>query len=767
LLKRLICFITVNILVIGLTACNNDKSKDTGSSGENIVNSEQVLKYVEEEIEEIPELIKPGSAQINSKNQLVIQNAEAEKPEFLMIGDNGKVQDTITCDFDGQSILFAMDPQDNFYIVSVQMTELGIEQNIYRLDPHGKLLETITSDSLSLNGSDSYKKTVTGIAVDAVGNIFLSRVSGSILMLDSSGKEQRTFGGDLYKGTAQTDRENNLIIYGLDTANYQYTLQKFNTATGKNIWSKTIDRKVNGGISFSGDMPKLRCDPQDGSIYLLSDSGIEKFDTKGNRMEKALAFKEHTILASGFIPTDMCVDSQKTFYMTAMPLGVGGIPLDNSSSGFELYKYSLREIKEEDRTPISLSVPSSSRLIDVAVSKFNKANPGYRITVQEAGTGKAGDEDYERYVNTLNTELMTGKGPDIISVAGLPYEKYISKNIFADLTQKMADDNEFQQECFHMNLLDAMKYDGKLYSMPICFSLNALFPNQKALSDRNISFDHTTWTWDDFQSIVDRISMDEADDVYIVPPNVSCIAALEVLLQGSYGRFVDIKGKKAFFDSEEFVKMLEMANKFGSETPEYENQDPLESLFEAAQRGTVIFCPQSISDFMMLSTMKVLYGSGLDIVNLPGSDAGKTGGSFSCGEIYSINSNSKNKEKAWEFIKILLSEEIQGMDELSGFSVSKTALKARADRNNTLLSSDGIWISVGVSGGEPVTPKALTGQEVARVEEYVENLSSYSHIDRKVMEIIQTETKGYFNGKKNAEETAKSIQNRVNIYLGE
>lgn len=40
-------------------------------------------------------------------------------------------------------------------------------------------------------------------------------------------------------------------------------------------------------------------------------------------------------------------------------------------------------------------------------------------------------------VTTLNTELMAGKGPDIIYFADLPYKKYIDKNMFVNLGELM------------------------------------------------------------------------------------------------------------------------------------------------------------------------------------------------------------------------------------------------------------------------------------------------------------------------------------------
>ena len=760
-MKKMVCFLISMVMVIGFAACNG-RNKDSANVDKGSSNA--VLKYMEEEIKPAKELKNPMAMQVNSQKQFVVYHGGTQKPEYLVLSADGKVQRKISCDFEGQGNLFALDSLDNLYIVCTLVNENGMEQCVYIVDPKGKQLDKINIGSLSANDPESYKKMVTGIAVDSKGNMILSRAYEQILMLSRDGKEQRTFGDAFYQSTSQKDSEDNLIIYGLDTASYQYTLQKYNSITGENLWSKTIDHKTRSGMTFSGDIPKMKCDRQDGSIYLLTDSGVTKFDSDGNSTGSILDFKEHTLLASGFTPTELCMDAQKSLYIMTTSVN-NGVPANEGNFDFSFYRYSLQEVKEDNKIQLTLSVPASSRLLEVAVSKFNKANPGYRIVLQEAGSGTNGITVDEKYVNTLNTELMSGKGPDIISVAGLPYEKYIAKNIFVELTQLMTNDSTFEGNRFYTNLFDAMKHNGKLYTMPVCYTLNAVFPNRKALSDKAIAFHPATWTWDDFQSIADQAS---AENVYMVPPNVSYMGMLEVLLKGSYGRFIDMQANKASFDSQEFVKVLELAKRFGSDASESEANDPIGALFESAQRSTVLFAFQSIPDFIMLSSMKVLYGSDLEIANLPGSSAMENGAVFSGREIFAINRNSKNQKMAWEFIKILLSDEIQSMDDLYGFPVNRTAFRTKADKNNTLLSSEGIMISVSAGGsGEPVTPKALSEQEVDKVNRYIESLTVNSHFDPKIQEMIQVEAEGYFTGNKSAEEAARAIQSKVNIYLGE
>lgn len=753
--RKILCLVMAVSLMFGMTACKKNKNEKDAQAGSFV--------YVEKELGQINDLGAPGSMVLNPQGQPVIQNTTAEKPEFLVMGSDGKPERKIGCDVEGIVSAFTVDSNGNLYIAAAMADdENKVKQYIHIADSDGNVKRSIEVDSISQQIKEDINKAITGIAVDNEGNIILSRSQDSILVIGNDGKGKGTLGEAIFRGTAQADAENNAILYGIRLSDYKNILQKFNPDTGKNLWTTTFEPRREEGLSMR-ETNVIRCDPNDGSIYLLTGDGIEKFEANGNHTGKLLDFKEHTVLASGLQPKDFCVDSEGNIWLLTMESRLSSIPGAQENPGYlpkySLYRYSLNQINDSDITPITLSVPSSSRLIEVAASKFNKDNPGYKISIKEAGVKKGKATYDEKYVNTLNTELMSGLGPDIISVAPLPYEKYISKNVLADLTGMMESDKQFRSEDYYGNIFDAMKTDGRLYAMPVCILINALLSNKKLIEDRGIIFDHATWTWDDFNEIANNASV--GSGVYTIPPNTGY-----VLLSGSYRRFIDMHRKTAEFDSGEFEKMLDMAKRLGMDGSSF-SSDGLDAMFDTAARGTVMFSPQVIDGFIAISTTKVLFGSDIAIHNMPGVDDEPRGGSFSPSEAFAINNNSRHREKAWEFVKILLSEEIQTMDEMKGFPVNKKALRIKADKNNELLTSKGISIVVSAGTGEPVTPEALTGQEISQLLEYVEGLETYCHMDNKVVEMIRNEAESFFAGKKTAAEAVKTIQNKVEIYLGE
>ncbi|NLO40555.1 MAG: extracellular solute-binding protein [Ruminiclostridium sp.] len=764
--KKVLCLIAAVLLVIGTAACKKNKEVDP---------SVPSMKYVEEEFGAVKDIIQPGSMQVNSQNQLVIQNipgsageevnsqelnTATEKHEFLVLGADGKLKNRIACELKGQVSTFTLDSQDNLYIVTGTPDESGINQQLHIADPNGIVKQTIELGVLSYTDQEDYKKTITGIAVDKEGNIYLSRMIDNVLMLDKEGKEKGTLGEAMYMGTVQTDADNNVLLYGSQISDYQNVLQKFNPTTSENLWTTPFEPRREEGV-YTGEISAIRCDSNDRSIYLLTGDGVEKFDTSGKHTGKALDFKEHTILASGLQARDFVIDSEKTIWLLASESQMNSMVAEDAAQGeaaeFSLYQYSLKQVSNTDTVPLTLSVPSSNRMIDVAVSSFNKENPGYRITVEQVGDTKRKGKYDEQYINTLGTELMSGLGPDILSVEGLPYEKYAEKGMLVDLSQMMEEDKTFKNNNYYTNLFDAMKQDGKLFVMPVNVSGIAMLSNKKLLSEKKVSFDPANWTWESFHTMTAHSS--DGSGVYIVPPDTA-----NIILMGAYQRFIDVKNKKASFDTGEFEKMLEMAKGFGMNT-EKMSSDGISSLIETAARGRVMFSPQVIGEFMMLSASKVALDGEFGVHNMP--DESQRGGSFKCNEVFAINGSTKYREQAWDFIKILLSDEIQSLDELKGFPVSKKALRDKADKNNKLLTTPGMGFSVSTGSVEPITPIALSEDEISQLLDYVDGLATCCHMDQKILGMIQTETGSYFSGEKSASDVAKTLQQKVSLYLGE
>ena len=85
-----------------------------------------------------------------------------------------------------------------------------------------------------------------------------------------------------------------------------------------------------------------------------------------------------------------------------------------------------------------------------------------RVNFEVGTSGGASAEDALR---TLNTELVAGKGPDVLILDGMPLQSFIDKGVLAELSQVISADGLIPQ------VVDPMRTDGKLYAVPTRFTV--------------------------------------------------------------------------------------------------------------------------------------------------------------------------------------------------------------------------------------------------------------------------------------------------------
>lgn len=153
--------------------------------------------------------------------------------------------------------------------------------------------------------------------------------------------------------------------------------------------------------------------------------------------------------------------------------------IENSSNPVTLTVYLTAHYANPDT-----HCPIYEKLLD-----YQKENPN--ITIQFVSPKEGDTAEREAEIHQLNTEILSGKGPDLFIMEGnrltnvnlFPdIEKSMMNGAFLDLTDVM-DSNEFTSENFYMPLLDAGKLKGKQYILPLCFSVPTLTSAESILKD--------------------------------------------------------------------------------------------------------------------------------------------------------------------------------------------------------------------------------------------------------------------------------------------
>ena len=176
----------------------------------------------------------------------------------------------------------------------------------------------------------------------------------------------------------------------------------------------------------------------------------------------------------------------------------------------------------------------------------------------------------------------------------------------------------------------------------------------------------------------------------------------------------------------------------------------------------------SFDDFQKITT---LYKGKESFVGWPGAQSSRC--HFGLGSRIAMCSASEHKEAVWEFMRLVLTEEIQLADENAQYSfntnkkVFDTMLDERCtpeyDSNGKEIPKSAVTI-----GGTRIEFYAMTSEQRSEFLSLIENTtSSDCGDDGSIFEIVMEEANAFFDGKQDAKKTAEAVQSRVTIYMNE
>ncbi|MEL7564083.1 MAG: extracellular solute-binding protein [Dehalobacterium sp.] len=441
------------------------------------------------------------------------------------------------------------------------------------------------------------------------------------------------------------------------------------------------------------------------------------------------------------------------------------------------------QVVGEENNSLTISVVTKDMYLDMAVEKFKELHPGVNVEVKEytsnplpASSGKnnvmvkADDPaDIEKYVTAMNTQLMSGQGSDIILLNNLPYETYADKNLLVDLDQMMQEDQSFDRSKYYQNVLEAVKYKGVLYGLPVSFSIDMISADRTLLENSQVEIDDNTWNWDDFVKTAERIINDNnnggTQELYALA-GMDEKRLISSLVRENYSKLVDKEKKTADFTGKEFLDLLNLS-KYLIDHKLVNTDTTQAKMADLASRGNLVFNITPLRGFIDLQAAKTTFGGEVQFLKSPGSEGNL---SFSTNAMYGISSNSANKELAWEFLKLLVSDEMMSQKMLMGMPLNKSVVPQIAEDLIQSLEKGGVKIAMkgaGDSQTQPITLQPPTQEDIDFVENLLEKANIYNGADQKIISIVQEETTAFFTGQKTAEMTAQLIQDRVSTYLNE
>lgn len=260
-------------------------------------------------------------------------------------------------------------------------------------------------------------------------------------------------------------------------------------------------------------------------------------------------------------------------------------------------------------------------------------------------------DSLEEMYTIMATEIMSGDGPDIISLdQPLPFEKLIENHAFADVDELIntygsnIDFNDYNTKVMESGIVNR-----KRYFVPFFYCPNIFISTQEKLKEYDLNFSDFSYKELSRQLSQEKVSCslfgNESD-------NYS-------LLYSFIDSYVNFDNKTTNFDTNSFLENIDYIKKLINN--DNTNENVYYNLYNSENNGCILSTPKLLFGGTIGGVKTAYYNIFLQNKTpaiLPNfSYENKITAYVECG--IAINQNSDKKDKALRFIEYCLSEDVQ------------------------------------------------------------------------------------------------------------
>lgn len=650
---------------------------------------------------------------------------------------------------------YAMDGNSNIYALISDYSEEKVDENgfstpdmfIEKFDPQGALVfEKDITNVISREAQDAYAR---GILVDEQGNIYVC-MENAVLLFSAEGEE--------HGSVAITDGWINNFGLGKDGKVY-FSYYDYTSATGGMVLSEIDFTGKKIGATYK-NLPNMNGDGLVAGVtgdFLINDgSKVYEYDLATQTYEELFSW------------LDCDIDGSHVSYVGATGDGTVVAIINDWDTGItELAKLNKKDASEVvQKEEIVIGTLYDDQQLQASAVAFNKANDKYRVTIKSYMDSS--EQDYATAMTNLQNDIVSGTNcPDIIDLSQLGEERALAaKGVFEDLYPYLEQSSVISREDFQEPILEGFSYDGKLYSIPITFSLQTLVGKTSVVGDK------IGWSLGDMMECVKKYPEAELLEGY------QKSSVLYTALMFSESSFINWEEEKCYFNTDAFKQVLEFANMFPNEY-DWANYDG-SGRVEKLQTNATLLSDAGIYDLNEIQVYEAQFGEPVTFIGYPTAD-GSVGCMMYANARYGIMSKSDNKDGAWAFIESYLTSSSDSRyfwgiptmkDQFEEMITEATTPDYILDENgDPMLDENGEPMLSGTSSmssdGWEYTYHTPTMDDAEILRELVEVAKPMGFMDEDLSSIILEEVEAYFSGEKTVDEVADIVQNRAQIYISE
>ena len=513
-------------------------------------------------------------------------------------------------------------------------------------------------------------------------------------------------------------------------------------------------------------------DPK-GNSYLTTETGIQKLDFKNNKYEQILDFSWCAInrYYTSRLKIADCNDDK-------ILLG-GSYESVNSFQPPFIFDFVIIELTKASRNPyagrtvIDLYLPDGrmNAIVSDAVIRFNENSKKYYIHITDRYCDRyyppaeyiESDEEYvvsrtkedADFSYELATDIANCDGPDILmntsALGQLNNEDYL-----IDLSPYFS---ELNSDKYFKNIIDGAKTDGKLYQLPVCYTIKGIQTSPALAGKSGTGF--TPGEYKDF--VYDTLNGRDVIELTQTP-------YFALLFNNMSDRF--IKDGKADLTGPEFAELAQYVkdNVMPGKRPKSEDDEEGPSALSdpavilKSNKALYCNCPGITGYLVKRARLK----EATTITGIPSTDG--RGPMFGTNVSVAVSANAVNKEACIEFIKMLLTDEIQTEFVINdrfvlnrealrqGFSKAIEYFNTKEGQSNIFDYTEGTNVTINTK---------FTTEDIDNLENVILSCRKADSADAAINMILIEEMPAYFAGQKTLDQVIPVMQNRIQKVLDE
>lgn len=742
--KKLTGILTGLIMVLTLAACG-------GSGAETAVSKDYVYRAEEVKLSGIEDMSTISDFYIrNGRMNFSCFNWEEESQSMTFISQNMDGSDVRSIELkleDNVSYSYmAMDEDGNCYGICNEYFEDDSDpanpvwiDNYYlvKLDGQGK---EIWKQELG-SGEENYWMKWMKLLPD--GRIVLQDTVG-LAVYDKDGNSVKKLKiEDDNSGSAYLMQDGTVAVEFYNSETNENSIKKLNVDTLEYSEEYVIP---GGAFNNYSVYPGAGYD-----FLMIGNEGVFGWNLGDAEMKQLMNFIDSDLYTNYIY--NVSAINEKEFY---------GMTSDEMTGAAVLMKFTKVDPKDvADKKIMTLACSGLDWEVRKQTVRFNKTNPDYRIRIEDYSQYNT-DDDYSAGTKKLNTDIASGKTPDILLLnQEIPIESYAAKGLFEDLYPYMDKDEEINRENFFPNILAAYETNGKLYRMIPRFTIYTIAGKTADVGTES------GWTLEELNQVM--ASKPEGTMVF---SDATQKYMLEYSISMSGEQFINWESGACSFNSPEFIELLEFIKQFPEQlSDDYYNDEYFRDYDTFWREGKVLLNMTYLDSFSSYNYMKKgTFGEDITLIGFPTAD--RNGSAIMANLDMVMSSKSKYKDGAWQFMRYFLSDEYQKTIDY-GWPLNMKMIDALAeeakkkptyeDENGNIVEYEPTYTVGGIE--VPITP--CTQEEIDEVLGYIKSVNQIYTYNVDLINIVSEEAAPYFAGQKNAKEVADIIQSRAQIYVNE